>query len=124
MILRGLWGPALPLAKRLEAVTALVHAVAMASALRRRRLRRVSPTHGDRGPGGEVPGASPHDLVIFAAWAGCLRANRRFFATREAWPVASSPSFASCPRPLDDGKFFYRELSPGNPRCPYEHRSK
>ena len=114
----------LPLARRLEAVTALEPSAAMAGALRAGAasagLANVTVIEA---AWGEAP-VRPHDLVICAHVGGLLDGDSPFL--REAGRLARRlvAFVRDLPAGPDDDKFFYRELYPALLGRPYEHRCR
>ena len=112
----------LPLAMRLEAVTAVEPSAAMAGAL---RAAAASAAFANvtviEAAWGEVP-VRPHDLVICAHVGGLLDGGSLFLgeASRLARRVVAF--VRDLPAGSTDDKFFYRELYPALLGRPYEHR--
>jgi SAM-dependent methyltransferase len=120
----GFGALALPLAKRLQAVTALDPSVAMASALRAAAASTgLANLTVIEARWGEVA-VCPHDLVICAHVGGLLEGDSPFL--RDAGGVARRlvAFVRDLPAGPDDDKFFYRELYPALLGRPYEHRSR
>ena len=120
----GFGALALPLARRLEAVTALDPSAAMVGTLRAGAasagLANVTVIEA---AWGEAP-VRPHDLVICAHVGGLLDGSSPFL--REAGAVARRlvASVRDLPAGPDDDKFFYRELYPALLGRPYEPRCR
>lgn len=114
---------ALPLARRLDTVTALEPEPAMAESLRRAAARAgLDNLTVVQARWGEAP-VPARDLVLCAHVGGLMRADspflrdvgrlaRRFVALVRDWPAATS----------DQDKFFYSELYPALLGRPYERR--
>ena len=120
----GFGALALPLARRLEAVTALEPGPAMARALRRSAAEAgLANVTVIEAAWGETP-VRPHDLVLCAHVGPLLAGDSPFLA--EVGTVARRlVVFVRDLRagPGDD-KFFYRELYPALLGRPYEHRCR
>ena len=120
----GFGALALPLARRLEGVTALEPSVAMAAALHAGAasagLANVTVIEAKWG---EAP-VRPHDLVICAHVGGLLDGSSPFLheAGKVAWRMVAF--VRDLPAGPDDDKFFYRELYPALLGRPYEHRCR
>jgi SAM-dependent methyltransferase len=113
---------ALPLARRLAAVTALEPAPAMAAALRAAAAREaLGNVQVIEAAWGEVP-IPPHDLVLCAHVGGLMRRDSPFL--REAGQVARR--LVCLVRDAEPGpgadKFFFSELYPALLGRPYQHR--
>ena len=120
----GFGALALPLARRLEAVTALEPSAAMASALRAGAVSAgLANVTVVEAKWGEAP-VHPHDLVICAHVGGLLDGSSPFLG--EAGTVARRlvAFVRDLPAGPDDDKFFYRELYPALLGRPYEHRCR
>jgi SAM-dependent methyltransferase len=118
----GFGALALPLARRLESVTALEPSAAMA-----RSLRAAAAASGRanvsviEAPWGEVP-VRRHDLVICAHVGGLLAGDSPFLLDADSVAcrlVAFVRDLSTGPA---DDKFSYRELYPALLGRPYEHR--
>jgi SAM-dependent methyltransferase len=114
----------LPLARRIEAVTAIEPSAAMAGALRAGAasagLANVTVIEARWG---EAP-VRPHDLVLCAHVGGLLDGSSPFL--RDAGTVARRlvTFVRDLPAGPDDDKFFYRELYPALLGRPYEHHCR
>jgi SAM-dependent methyltransferase len=114
---------ALPLARRLERVTALEPSPAMVRALERaaqdaglHNIRVIEAAWGDV----ELP---RHDLVVCAHVGELLKPGASFLAAGPALARRLVVLVRDAPRRDDQDKFFYRELYPLLLGRPYEHRS-
>lgn len=120
----GFGALALPLARRLEAVTALEPSAAMSGALRAGAasagLANVTVIEAAWGEAS----VRPHDLVICAHVGGLLDGTSPFL--RDAGTVARRlvAFVRDLPAGPDDDKFFYRELYPALLGRPYEHHCR
>lgn len=116
----GFGALALPLARRLERVTALEPAPAMARALRaavaREGLGNVTVIEA---PWGAVP-PGPHDLVVCAHVSELMRPGAAFLA--EVGQVARRRVLLVRGAPGEQDKFFYGELYPRLLGRPYAYR--
>ncbi|HET7876810.1 MAG TPA: class I SAM-dependent methyltransferase [Methylomirabilota bacterium] len=113
---------ALPLARRLERVTAVEPSHAMASALRRAAARAVlANLTVVEAAWGEAP-VAPHDLVLCSHVGGLMKAGSPFLS--EAGGVARRvvALIRDWPSGQRDDKFFFSELYPRLLGRPYEHR--
>ncbi len=114
---------ALPLAQRLERVTALEPSPAMARGLRQAAaaagLGNVTVVEA---AWGEVA-VAPHDLVVCAHVGVLLGAGSPFLAAAPALTRRLLVLVRDAPRREDQDKFFYRELYPALLGRVYEHRS-
>ncbi|MBI2528326.1 MAG: class I SAM-dependent methyltransferase [Candidatus Rokubacteria bacterium] len=114
---------ALPLAQRLERVTALEPSPAMARGLRQAAaaagLGNVTVVEA---AWGEVD-VAPHDLVVCAHVGELLKAGSAFLAATPALTRRLLVLVRDAPRAEDQDKFFYRELYPALLGRVYEHRS-
>jgi SAM-dependent methyltransferase len=120
----GFGALALPLARRLKAVTALEPSAAMAGALRAGAASAgLANVTVIQAAWGEAP-VRPHDLVICAHVGGLLDGSSPFL--HEAGNVARRmvAFVRDLPVGPDDDKFFYRELYPALLGRPYEHRCR
>jgi SAM-dependent methyltransferase len=120
----GFGALALPLARRLEAVTALEPSAAMARALRAGAasagLANVTVIEA---AWGEAP-VQPHDLVICAHVGGLLDGDSPFLRGAGRLARRLVAFVRDLPAGPDDDKFFYRELYPALLGRPYEHRCR
>jgi SAM-dependent methyltransferase len=118
----GFGALSLPLARRLEAVTALEPSAAMASALRAAAasagLANVTVIEAGWG---EAP-VRPHDLVVCAHVGGLLDGDSPFLGAAGRLARRLVAFVRDLPAGPDDDKFFYRELYPALLGRPYEHR--
>ncbi len=114
---------ALPLARRLERVTALEPSPAMARALVRAAaaagLGNVTVIEAAWGEA-EV---APHDLVVCAHVGELLKPGSSFLAAAPKLAGRLLVLVRDAPRRDDQDKFFYRELYPALLGRTYEHRS-
>jgi SAM-dependent methyltransferase len=120
----GFGALSLPLARRLEAVTALEPSAAMASALRAAAassgLAHVTVIEAAWG----VAPVRPHDLVICAHVGGLLDGDSPFLGAAGRLARRLVVFVRDLPAGPDDDKFFYRELYPALLGRPYEHRCR
>jgi SAM-dependent methyltransferase len=120
----GFGALALPLASRLESVTALEPSAAMARALRAGAastgLANVTVIEA---AWGEAP-VRPHDLVICAHVGGLLDGGSTFLGEAGRLARRLVAFIRDLPAGPDDDKFFYRELYPALLGRPYEHRCR
>jgi SAM-dependent methyltransferase len=120
----GFGALALPLAMRLEAVTAVEPSAAMAGAL---RAAAASAAFANvtviEAAWGEVP-VCPHDLVICAHVGGLLDGGSPFLGEAGRLARRMVAFVRDLPARPDDDKFFYRELYPVLLGRPYEHRCR
>lgn len=114
---------ALPLAQRLERVTALEPSPAMARGLRRAAaaagLGNITVVEAAWG----AVDVAPHDLVVCAHVGDLLGAGSAFLAAAPALTRRLLVLVRDAPRTEDQDKFFYRELYPALLGRVYEHRS-
>lgn len=114
---------ALPLARRLERVTALEPSAAMARGLRRAAaaagLGNVTVVEAAWG----AVDVAPHDLVVCAHVGELLKAGSDFLAAAPALTRRLLVLVRDAPRREDQDKFFYRELYPALLGRVYEQRS-
>jgi len=120
----GFGALSLPLARRLEAVTALEPSAAMASALRAAAasaaLANITVVEA---AWGKAP-VGPHDLVICAHVGGLLDGHSPFLGEAGRLARRLVALVRDLPAGPGDDKFFYRELYPALLGRPYEHRCR
>jgi hypothetical protein len=117
----GFGALALPLARRLEAVTALEPSAAMAGALRAGAASAgLSSVTVIEAAWGEAP-VRPHDVVNCARVGGLLDGSSPFLREAGAMARRLVAFVRDLPAAPDNNKFFYRELYPALLGHPYEH---
>jgi SAM-dependent methyltransferase len=120
----GFGALALPLARRLEAVTALEPGPAMAKALRRAAAEaRLANLTVIEAAWGQAP-ARHHDLVLCAHVGPLLSGDAPFLAQVGAVARRLVVLVRDLRAGPGDDKFFYRELYPALLGRPYEHRCR
>ena len=120
----GFGALALPLALRVEAVSALEPSAAMARALRAAAaLAAFANVTVIEAAWGEAP-VRPHDLVICAHVGGLLDGSSLFLGEARRLARRLVAFVRDLPAGPHDDKFFYRELYPALLGRPYEHRCR